>query len=86
MRTTIDIPEAIFRQAKAMAALEGKSLKVFVLEAINRELKDRAIPKDNRKRVKLPFVRSKHPGSLQITSDTIADVLQTEDLHALTGH
>jgi len=86
MRTTIEIPDVIFRQAKAAAALEGKSLKAFVLEAITRELKNRSAPKEDQKRVKLPFVRSKHPGSLKITGDTIANALQKEDLDVLAGH
>ncbi len=84
MRTTVDIPEAVFRRAKALAALEGKSLKIFVLEALTRELKNRANPKKGPKRVKLPLISSKHPGSLSITGDTVADALNAEDLHVLT--
>ncbi len=84
MRTTVDIPEAVFRRAKAVAALEGKRLKTFVLEALTRELKNRANPKMGPKRVKLPLIGSKHPGSLRITGDTIADALHADDLHVLT--
>jgi hypothetical protein len=86
MRTTVDIPDAVFRRAKAVAALEGKSLKTFVLEALTRELRNRANPKAGPKRVKLPLISSQRPGSLHITGDTIADALNAEDLHALAGH
>jgi len=34
MKTTLDIPDPIFRQAKARAALRGVSLRQFVTEAI----------------------------------------------------
>lgn len=34
MKTTLDIPDPIFRQAKAKAALRGVSLRQFVAEAI----------------------------------------------------
>ena len=86
MRTTVDIPEAVFRRAKAVAALEGKSLKTFVLEALTRELKNRTNPKAGSKRVKLPLIKSQTPGSLNITGESVADALNAEDLHALAGH
>lgn len=34
MKTTLDIPDPIFRQAKARAALRGISLRQFVTEAV----------------------------------------------------
>ncbi len=34
MRTTIDLPDAVFRETKALAALRGLTLKQFVLDAI----------------------------------------------------
>jgi hypothetical protein len=37
MRTTVDIPDHLLRRAKA-AALEGKSLKAFLTEAVVHEL------------------------------------------------
>lgn len=38
MKTTIEMPDALFRQAKAKAALQGKSMKQFVNEAVQREI------------------------------------------------
>ena len=34
MRTTIDIPDDLFRAAKAKAVLEGRSLKAVMLEGL----------------------------------------------------
>ena len=38
MRTTIDLPDELLRQAKARAALEGRKLKDLVAEYIERGL------------------------------------------------
>lgn len=34
MKTTLEIPDDLFRRSKAMAALRGESLKHFVAEAL----------------------------------------------------
>ncbi|MFN0130062.1 MAG: hypothetical protein ACKV19_25645 [Verrucomicrobiales bacterium] len=38
MKTTLDIPDNIFRQAKARAALRGISLRQFVTEALEEKV------------------------------------------------
>jgi Arc/MetJ family transcription regulator len=38
MRTTIDLPDELFRRAKAEAALRGRKLRDFVEEALRRAL------------------------------------------------
>ncbi|MHC4393391.1 MAG: hypothetical protein ACYTFT_01515 [Planctomycetota bacterium] len=38
MRTTIDLPDDLFREAKATAALRGQSLKDLVAEALRERL------------------------------------------------
>lgn len=38
MRTTIDLPDALFRRTKAVAALRGSSMKDLIVRAIEREL------------------------------------------------
>lgn len=83
MRTTVEIPDRIMRRAKAAAALEGKSLKAYLTEAVIEKLEG---PKTSRKRVKLPLIPSKRPGTLKLDSDTVARILSEEDLHVLAGH
>jgi hypothetical protein len=39
MKTTVEIPESLFRQAKATAAQQGKSLKDFFTEAVREQLR-----------------------------------------------
>jgi hypothetical protein len=38
VKTTVEIPDALFREAKATAAREGISLKEFFTEAVARKL------------------------------------------------
>lgn len=45
MKTTLDIPDPIFRQAKARAALRGISLRQFVAEAIEDKLAGPSSPR-----------------------------------------
>ena len=40
LRTTIDIPDALFRQIKAEAAVEGETLRAFMLRAAQNELEN----------------------------------------------
>jgi len=86
MRTTVDIPDHLLRRAKAAAALEGKSLKAFLMEAVIHELERSVEKKLARKRVSLPLVSSNRPGTLQLNSDEIERILIQEDRHALAGH
>ena len=39
MKTTVDIPNALFRQAKSAAAEQGISLRVFISEALAERLR-----------------------------------------------
>lgn len=44
MRTTLDLPDAMLRQLKARAALEGRTLKSLMLSVVERGLRASAEP------------------------------------------
>jgi hypothetical protein len=44
MKTTLEIPDELFRQTKAMAAMRGESLKDFVTEALQAHLEQTSAP------------------------------------------
>jgi len=71
MRTTVDIPDAVYRRLKASAAEQGCSIKELVLRGVESQLK---IRKPN-KRVRLPIVHSKQPGALDLTNEQIYEII-----------
>jgi hypothetical protein len=70
---TIDIPDAIYRKLKSRAASEGTSTKELILRAAKSVLKGNA--RRRRKRVKLPIIRSKQPGTLALDNDKIFEII-----------
>ncbi|HET9370714.1 MAG TPA: hypothetical protein VFO19_10725 [Vicinamibacterales bacterium] len=73
MRTTVDIPDALYRKLKARAAGEGRSTRALILQGVEHILKRR--PDGPRRRVTLPLVKSKRPGSLRIDNARIYDAI-----------
>lgn len=73
MRTTVDIPDSMYRRLKSEAALRGCSVKDLVLRGVRAELQSQ---RSKRKRkVKLPIIDSKRPGSLKLTNRKINEIL-----------
>ena len=76
VRTTIDVPGAVLREIKVLAARSGSSLKEVVLRAIQREIEASRRRSAKRVSVKLPLVPSKRPGALRsMTNAEIEDLL-----------
>jgi hypothetical protein len=72
MRTTVDIPDRIYRQLKSRAAREGSSTRALILRGVKTVLQG-----ERRKAgtpVKLPIVRSKRPGTLVLDNAAIYDI------------
>jgi len=72
MRTTVDIPDGIYRQLKSRAAREGSSTRALILRGVMKVLqaerhKAGAV-------VSLPIVRSKRPGTVALDNATIYDI------------
>ena len=74
MRTTIDMPDALFRKTKAVAALRGSSMKELIIHAIERELANGA-PVSRRKRVKLPLIQSPSGRKVDLTNFDFDELL-----------
>lgn len=72
MRTTVDIPDRIYRQLKSRAARDGSSTRALILKGVKEVLKA-----ERRKAgapVSLPIVRSKRPGTVVLDNATIYDI------------
>jgi hypothetical protein len=74
MRTTIDIPDAMYRRLKARAATEGKPAKALILRAVEQVLASRpkAAP---RNRLKLPLIHAKRPRTLDLDNARIYEII-----------
>jgi hemolysin activation/secretion protein len=73
MRTTVDIPDQLYRRLKGRAAREGRSAKELILRGVEQVLaNERRSPG---LRVTLPIVRSKRPGSVALDNVRIYEVI-----------
>ena len=73
MRTTVDIPDALYRQLRARAVREGRSAKSLILRGVEQVLKDET-PRAGR-RVTHPLVLSKRPGTLRLDNARIYEII-----------
>jgi metal-responsive CopG/Arc/MetJ family transcriptional regulator len=73
MRTTVDLPDSLFRELKSTAARRGKSLKEVIRTAVESEI--RKTERRAGRRVKFPLLSSKQPGSLNLTNAEIDKLL-----------
>jgi len=72
MRTTIDIPDALYRRLKARAAAEGKPAKTLILKAVEQAMD---APQRPKRRIVIPVIHSKQPGTLRLTNAQIDDLI-----------
>ena len=73
MRTTVDIPDEIYRDLKIKAAQEGEPVRQIVLRGIQRELEG-TVEKPVRK-LQLPLIRSSRNDKLVIDSEKIYEII-----------
>jgi hypothetical protein len=78
-RTTVDILDALYRELKSKAAREKRSVKELILRAVEVELRARS--RKRSRRVVLPFVPSKAPGTLDIDNGKISSSFLFPDIN-----
>lgn len=71
VRTTVDIPDPLYRELKAKAATEGRSVRELVLRAVRVDLQ----PSQKVKTRKAPVIKSTSPGSLLLDNDKIFEII-----------
>jgi hypothetical protein len=73
MRITLDLPDSLYRRLKSRATSEGRPAKELILRGVEQVLKE---PRRRRgQRVKLPLVKSKRPGKLQLDNAKIYEAI-----------
>jgi hypothetical protein len=73
MRTTVDIPDPLYRELKGKAASEGRSVKEIILRSVEQELKNNR--SRTRRRVSLPIVDSKRPRRVDLDNAKIFEII-----------
>jgi hypothetical protein len=81
MKATIEIDDDLYRQVKAAAALRGRKVKDLVAEGLRIVLRSSHADLRTR-RIQLPIVKSKKPGTLRLGNEMIAEIEARLD----TGH
>jgi hypothetical protein len=75
MRTTIDMPDTLYRKTKAVAALRGSSLKDLIVLAVEREVSTPQRPTKKAKRVQLPLMKTWKGPKLDLTNFDFDELL-----------
>jgi len=75
MRTTVDLPDRLFREAKMAAAGRGVSLKELITRALERDLGRFDGRREKPARIRLPIVPSARRKRLRISNEEIEDLL-----------
>jgi len=73
MRTTVDIPDPIYRELKTRAAAEGGTVKQLLLRGAQTVLREPL--KKRVRRLREPILSKGTPGSLRIDNETIYDLI-----------
>ncbi len=77
MRTTVDLPDELLRQAKAKAALEGSTLKDLLTTYIERGLRQVPTAGDRvRRRSPLPIIRRRGKQPIPNLTSELQDKLE----------
>jgi len=77
MRTTVDIPDPLYRELKSKAAMEGRSVKELILRGVEGQLRPSAKSRQAKpkKRIRIPILKSKEPGTLNLDNERIFDLI-----------
>ena len=73
MRTTVDLPDALFRKTKVAAALRGVTLKEVVIHAIEKEVTPPVLKQQ--KRLKLPLIQLRAGNTINLRGFDFDDLL-----------
>ena len=75
MRTTVDIPDPIYRELKVLAATEGTTIKEIILDSLAEKMHKGQSLKPTKRRAPFPVLRSKNPGSLQLGEEGVYEYI-----------
>jgi hypothetical protein len=75
LRTTIELPDLVYRKGEQIARTQGVTLEEFIVRAFERELEDEPDLVPPPRRVSLPLVPSNEPGTLDLKDSNFDNLL-----------
>jgi hypothetical protein len=78
MQTTVNLPDSLYRKSEALAASRGATVEQFIVEAVTKEVQGNlgsGAAAYGEREVELPVVRSKRPGTLDLSNFDFDDLL-----------
>jgi hypothetical protein len=86
MRTTLELPDNLFRQVKARAALNGSTIKALVTRYVENGLRQSdSTPARAGRRSALPVIKRGRKAIAPVTAAVMARLDQDEDRAKLRG-
>jgi len=75
MRTSLEIPDDVYREMKIRAATEGTTLREIILDGVAMRLRNESAPAKQDGRKPFPVIRSKNPGSLKLGEEGVYEYI-----------
>ena len=75
MRTSLEIPDHIYREMKIRAASEGATMREIILEGLALRLNHGSLAARQEQRPRFPVVRSENPGSLKLGEEGVYEYI-----------
>ena len=73
MRTTVDIPDDLYRKIKILASQRGTSVRQLVVDGL--ALVARPVPPPRKKRFEVPLIRTSRTDKIDLDNETIYDII-----------
>jgi hypothetical protein len=75
MRTSLEIPDDIYREMKIRAASEGTTMREIILDGVAMRLNQGSQAVKQEQRPRFPAVRSRNPGSLKLGEEGVYEYI-----------
>jgi len=77
MQTTVNLPDSLYQKSEALAESRGTTVEQFIVEAVKKEVQGNpgASASYGDREVDLPVIRSRRPGTLDLSSFDFDDLL-----------
>jgi hypothetical protein len=76
MQTTVNLPDSLYERSVALAAAQGATVEQVIVEALSRTLSDcEMLSQTGEDRTQLPVIRSRRPGTLDLTHFNFDELL-----------